>query len=305
MEKKKRKQIVHVLSCAMASILIFYYLCMVLSPKSSSDMFAARVFQGSGFKNEPENSLDLMVFGNSDAYAGIIPAKIYSDYGYTSYVCGKSLQTIENAKEMLDEAYKTQSPAIVILETDCLYEENKINVDESKIYLSPFIFHCRWKELNKRDFRCLTKRQSPSDYTKGYIDSDAVFNCKVNNYMGNVNDPPHPIFPKAKESLDSFIKECEENGSKLIFLELPSPCSWGYSRHNYIQSIADEHSIEFIDLNVPNDNYPLDVSTDFRDDGNHLNRNGAEKATEYLSKYIYENYSSILTDKRDSGIIGS
>lgn len=295
-----KKRIISTIACAIVSVLVFCYICVVLLPKSESDMFASRVFQGSGYKNEPENSLDIMFFGNSDAYAGIIPAKIYGECGYTSYVCGKPLQTIEGVNAQLKNALETQSPKIVVLETDCLYEERSITINESNLFVSPFLFHSRWKELKRKDFTTMSVQNGTKDISKGYNMDTAVFKCTNTDYMGNSSDQEKPFSKKTMLHLQNFIDICQDNSIQVVFVELPSPCSWSYSRHNYIKGVADEMKIPFIDLNVPTDKYSVDFSKDFRDNGDHLNHNGAVKSTEYIQNFIKENYSGILSDKRNS-----
>ena len=134
------------------------------------------------------------------------------------------------------------------------------------------------------------------DASKGYIDSELV--CPADypqDYMGNADQAPTPISRKNRRQIDLFLQTCQQHGLPVLLVELPSPHSWDYSRHNAVQALADEYGLPFLDLNAQGD-YPLDLATDFRDNGNHLNRIGASKATAYIGGYISRNYADRFTD---------
>ena len=57
--------------------------------------------------------------------------------------------------------------------------------------------------------------------------------------------------------------------------------------------------IPFIDFNLMFEDLKLNIKQDYRDGGDHLNYQGATKTTAYLSDFLYEKYSDILTDRRN------
>ena len=83
----------------------------------------------------------------------------------------------------------------------------------------------------------------------------------------------------------------------MLFLELPSISSWTYARHNAVQNLSDELGVEFLDLNLLYDEVGIDMRNCFRDGGNHLNYFGAGAVTDYVGKYIGENYG--IESRRD------
>ena len=67
---------------------------------------------------EPENSVDIIVLGDSLGMTSISPMAWWGDYGMTGYVCGQTGQRMQEAFHMLQAAYETQSPKLVILMTN-------------------------------------------------------------------------------------------------------------------------------------------------------------------------------------------
>lgn len=282
--------------CAVLSVGVYLYVGMVLTPKDINDSGGPMYYNGMGFLAEPKDSLDVMVYGNSDVYSGFYPKVLLEEFGYTSYASGRALQNMDNINDLLKKTLERQTPKLVILETDCFYEERSQFLGDFNVFAPPFLYHARWKELTPRDFFTVPSRTGTVDASKGYIDSELV--CPADypqDYMGDTAQPPEPISRKNRRQIDLFLQTCQQHGLPVLLVELPSPHSWDYSRHNAVQALADEYGLPFLDLNAQGD-YPLDLATDFRDNGNHLNRIGASKATAYIGGYISRNYADRFTD---------
>ncbi|WDV45208.1 hypothetical protein PV797_17025 [Clostridiaceae bacterium M8S5] len=296
---KNSKRIFVMMSCVLASIIIYSYICIIVAPKSIDDSGGSMFYGGMGFIAEPKNTIDVMIYGNSDVYAGIIPALMYEKFGYTSYTSGKALQTIKGINRLMRRMLRNQKPKVIVLEVDCLYE--KINsIDITNFFLNPIVYHTRWKELKARDFFTFPHRADKYDITKGFVFSKEVYKNKSRNYMGNRNEKPKPIPKKNMIKLRHFIKTCHQNNIKVVLLELPSVTSWNYGKSNFIQQFANKENIPFIDLNIASNHYKVDLTKDFRDNGNHMNVYGAQKATMYIGKYLAKNYKSLLKDNRNN-----
>ena len=293
------KKALTVICCLLVTVTIYIYICLIVSPKSIYDSGGSNYYQGMGFLAEPENSIEVMMFGNSDVYAGFIPAKLFDKYGYTSYASGTSLQTIGEINHLLRKTLKSQTPKVVVLEVDCLYEKSYKGINDTNILLAPFTFHVRWKELKLSDFYTIPDRTKKYDISKGYVYSNKIYKFENKNYMGNNDSKPLPTPKRNLRQLKYFIETCRENNIEIVFLELPSSSSWNYAKHNFIKNLSKKKNIPFIDLNVKNNNYNIDFSKDFRDNGNHMNVNGAEKATLYIGKFLHKNYSIFLSNKHN------
>lgn len=292
------KKFIGITCCIMITVVLYIYICVIVSPKSIEDSGGTSYFRGTGFLAEPKNSIDVMLYGNSDVYSGFSPAKLFHEYGYTSYASGSALQSIDAINHLLKQTLHTQNPKVVILDVDCLYEKLKF-IDNTNLFLAPFTFHARWKELKLRDFYTMPDRSNKYDIAKGYVYSDMEYKFENIGYMGDENAKPLPVPRRNLRHLEHFIDICKSNNMKIVLLELPSATSWNYAKHNFIKRYAEDKNIPFIDLNAKNSNFDIDYSRDFRDNGDHLNVNGAEKATVYIGEYLTKNYAELLTDKRN------
>lgn len=285
------------------AITLFTYasLSVILAPKSIDDTGGPLYYRGIGFMAEPENSLDVVIYGNSDVYSGFIPAVLYKQYGYTSYASGRPSQEMKNILPLLQETLEEQNPKLVILESDCFFSNNTSKIDTTNIMFAPFVYHSRWKELSKKDFITLPKRTVSRDIHKGYIPSKAIFDSTEHaNYMSDEKQPAMEISKKNKEYIKDFINLCNSKSIPVLILTLPTPSSWNSAKHNCVNELADSLNISYIDMNFSYEDHNIDLSRDFRDSGDHMNIYGAEKATNYIGDYISQNYKMINNTKQSA-----
>lgn len=295
---KKLKKIITVVLCLCLTLGTYFYIGRIVTPKDMSDSGSALYFNGMGFLAEPKNSLDLVVYGNSDVYSGFSPAVLMDKFGYNSYASGRARQNVENINDLLKKTLQKQDPKLVILETDCFFEESSGGTGDFNVFLPPFIYHSRWKEIKLRDFYKSPNREHSIDVNKGYIKSNLVYESDYHeDYMGDPNQEAAEITESNKKHIAEFIKTCHKDNIEVLLVELPSPYSWDYSKHNAVKALAEEHDVTFIDMNIGRDSYGLNPKTDFRDNGNHLNHSGATKATEYLGEYIKKNYGDLFAER--------
>lgn len=69
------------------------------------------------FHNEPADSMDMVLVGSSDAYAGFSSALAYKQYGLKSYPYTVSGQTCLLWEAMVEDVLRTQSPDVILIET--------------------------------------------------------------------------------------------------------------------------------------------------------------------------------------------
>lgn len=244
--------------------------------------------------NEPEDSIDLLVLGDSESFTAVSPFRLWEKQRITSYVCGQSGQHIAEAYYMLKTALESQSPELVILETNEIFsfagwvEESRLAAGEAKKYYFPvFLYHNRWKEL------CGVSEplQIPADSRpyKGFEIRTGVRPYGDGPYMKETEESI-PVAAFTAYYLKEMQALCESKGSRFLLLSIPSPRNWCCEKHNGVKACAEELGIPFLDLNGHAGEIGLDWQTDSYDDGDHLNLSGAEKVTDYLGKYLKKHY---------------
>jgi len=294
------------IKCIVFLGILFAILCLlskVFIPKNNTleAGIGKRKQPASGIFTEPENTIDVLVLGDSESYNSYIPLELWNQYGFTSYICGTPAQRISNSYEYLELAYKRQKPKIVILEANNLYTKNgfvrrmKETIDK---FIPAFEYHDRWKNLSKEDFY-----KSPN-YTeivndKGYRYSNKIRTVKKSkreNFMEE-NQESKTISNDNKKQLKEIKDYCDKNNATLILYNSPSPANWTYDKHNGVEKLAKSLGIEYIDFNLKVDELKINWKKDSQEKrGEHLNYTGAMKVTNYLGNYLNSNYE--LPDHR-------
>ncbi|MDD6489213.1 MAG: SGNH/GDSL hydrolase family protein [Clostridia bacterium] len=276
----------------------------MLMPKGNSGRDGIINPNARGFYAEPSNSIDVVMIGNSDAYSGFSPLELWHNYGITSYVSGEGRQRMSEAINVLNEVLQFHKPKLVILETDMIFTYDKGQYDgviETIDYAAQGVlpvlrYHDRWKDVSVQEMFRQPEYKWHS-YTKGQFTSNTVRPCDKEEYMIKTDDVRQISF-SVRTFLDMFVKTCEDNGIKVLFVQIPSASSWKYEKHNAVQQYADSNGIPFIDYDIDRSQYGIDWETDTRDEGNHLNTRGARKITIHLGQYLKEHYD-FLEDRRN------
>lgn len=276
------------------------------------------------FLSEPDNSIDVVCIGNSDIYSAFVPAYLWDNYGYTSTVIGSPRQTTLRSYMIMQDLLEKQSPKVMIIETDMLYdeeddkeipEENDKNenvikrtiltvTDEEKLKevitskFTVFLVHDHWKNLTLDNLKNAFKSDKAKTVDHGYNFSNDIVEVEPTDYMKKTDEVKH-VRAEHKAYLDDMVKLCRENNIEVVFAQVPSVNSWSYAKHNAAQQLADSYGVKFIDFNLLTDEIGLNWKTDFRDEGNHLNYDGALKTTAYFAEFIRNEYSDVLTDRRN------
>ncbi len=325
--KNDIKSVVKVFSFVLVLALILEAFSLGSFSKMNALTYKNHYTKTYSFLAEPDNTIDIAGIGSSDLYSAFVPMQVFENYGYTSTVISSPHQTTLESFGFMKELLKKQSPKVIIIETDMLYENapkfNGKEVPEKKLdklktkasaffnnfnsdrfediiqsRFSVFTFHDKWKSFNPLKPENPFKGEKFKTCDHGYNFNDSVNPAEENKNMA-VTDIFEPIPDNDINYLNKIIKICNEKGIKVLLVEMPTQNSWTYARHNAVQAYADENGLKFIDFNLMFDVLQLDIKKDYRDGGDHLNYFGATKTTAYLCDYIADEYGSVLIDRRN------
>ena len=262
-------------------------------PQNNKSAYGVEDTSANTILAEEPNSIDVLVFGDSESYSNISPLEIWKNSGIPSFICGTRAQRLDYTQILMERAFSEQSPKVVILETNTLYR--KISADTQaadvlSLYLPVFKYHNRWKLILGGALAPV-----PADL-KGYkhnLETNPASNINYMKYSDEVEEIPQLNVDYVKE-----IKEfCDENGAEFLLVSTPSAKNWNYKRHNAVSKLAENLDCAYLDLNALNDEIKIDWKTDTRDGGDHLNHSGAVKASKYLAEYLKS--TDKFVDKRN------
>ena len=299
------KKVINRISACSAFILILVLLMVTSSyffaPTGNQSSFAIKNAAANAILDEDKNTIDVLFLGDSLVYSSVSPMQLWQEQGFTSYVCATSAQYISFSEVLLKQAFQEQSPKIVVLDANTIYRT--MNSDISTMtrlegLFSVFKFHNRWKEISKfipsNVFQC-----SWTDDLKGYVYSTDITQAKNADYMDGT-DNIEEIELSNEEYVKAILNFCKENHAELLLINVPNAKNWSYEKHNGIQELSEKYDIPYVDLNLLNDEVPIDWNFDTKDMGDHLNYYGAVKTTKYLGEYLKANYA--LPDHRNDDV---
>lgn len=249
-----------------------------------------------GILSETEDSVDVLILGDSLSIANISPMELWKEQGITSYVCGQSGQRATESYYLLKQALKTQTPQLVILETNIffryegVFSETENSLAEIVYYYFPvFRFHNIWKSFSGNKGTVL------NGYYKGFQihGETAPYDC--GNYMEKTEES-EKLAALVRYRLNHILKICAEQNIQVLLVSTPSPMNYSYQKHNAIQKFADHNSLPYIDFNLEGTGPDIDWTKETMDYGDHLNIYGAVKISDDLASYLKEHYD--LPDHR-------
>ena len=320
------KKILAILLFGVLFAVLLFLLSPIFVPKwrDGGDNYSGSIIRG--FYDEEDNSLDVLFMGNSDMYRSVLPIELWDNYGIASYAYTSPGQRTWTGYYVLLDALRSQHPDIIVYNVDAISSDNQstescyrkafdtmqwspvkikavffdnrfnFNLMKRVAFLFPILrFHDRYSDLTWDDFKYAYGSEHFS--YKGY---DMI--ATTNGYLGGSSymedkGETFEITDYVVEYLDKFVEKCKEEGITLILTEVPTSDSWNLAKHNAVQAYADEHGLVFLDFNMLLDEMDFDWTKSTPDKGDHLNIYGAEKVTEYMGKYLKENYD--LPDRRE------
>lgn len=311
-------------------ITILYFMDQLYNPVGTQREW----YQSNGvldFYKQNKDTIDILYVGDSSVYSGISPMEVYNQIGVTGFSFSSPGQKVWSSYYFIKEAYKTQKPKIVFLETGEFFAKkenedelsrrraidslklsaNKMeminddtynfsNYDKLGCIFPTLRYHSRWSKIDEMDIRKLI---SNTEYTyKGYL-----LDKSINEFSDKKSNNKKRIKSDKKESKN--IKELEA-----VFPEEVK------EKLNKIEDICKNNNSELVFISMPSpktwtiDQYnkileyatyknikfidlnidekiQMDWKEDSSDAGNHLNIYGAEKVGKYIADYIKTNWN--------------
>ena len=295
--KAKIRYVLRFVSFILILITVLSVSSHLFYPKDNSASSGMENPSANGILGEKENTIDVLILGDSEAYSAFSPMKIWKETGYTSYVCATAGQTLNYTSVMLSRAFDKQTPKYVFLETDAIYRPigsyEAFLTDLSNIF-SVFQYHDRWKSLSWNDLIRIPSFSS-TNASKGYYNTGKIVPADTSGYMKQ-SKAVRTVANRNAGYVAEIKDFCEKKGAKLVLISTPSTKNRNYEKHNGSQRLAQELKCDYIDLNLLQNELNIDWSKDTRDAGDHLNHSGAAKVSAYLSKYLRR--TGVFSDHR-------
>lgn len=299
------------------SLCFILLLCIILNTTSNIFERKNSALRFSEFWENP-GEYDIWFMGTSHVFCAIQPMELWNQYGIRSYDLAAPSSQMPQIYWTMMCALQYSQPKIIVLDTYKIYlnekhQDNKgiihigldsiplscmkikgifdiFNTSEDRFeYICNFsIYHNRWEELTKNDF----KVQPPTTNGARFI-NDVVDNSDFQNIAKeDMSDTDTVGFVYLKK----IIEECQKREIELVLTELPFCSTQKIQRAmNAVPKVAEEYDL--VCLNITYEKGLLDYGVDFGDEA-HVNLFGAGKITEYIGDYLSKNYD--LTDYRKS-----
>lgn len=245
--------------------------------------------------NEPENTIDVMVMGDSESYSSISPMQIWKEKGYTVYAAGQPGANLGDTISVLKVALKTQKPKVILLESHSLFRDRKgrsvqkQSAMAEKLYsIFPVLrYHNSWKIF------------FPQRLAKHYMGFNVSGKCKPyhghEDYMTQ-GKLKNDVDAANIRDLETIMRICREKKIQLVIYSAPSPKNYDHLRTDRIEGLCVKYKLKYLDINQHVKDIGINWQTDTRDRGDHLNISGAIKTTRYIEEYLKQNFA--LTDHR-------
>lgn len=273
-----------------------------------------------GLYGEEKNSLDMVYIGGSASFVYWEPLRAFENRGIASYNFGANTIQPELYKTMIKEIYKTQNPELIVIDARAFQYREKEQPPTEVAYRNvltgmplslnkiEFIHKNVKKYLNEDalsyyfdiiKYHRNTKNQKINDqikmalgiYKNQYKGFYFVPKVEAQYPIDYKTDVKTPVAEETEKILIELLEFLKTKNSKYLFVVSPYIEQKNHKENfNYIAEIIKKYGYNFLDANDFSKEMDIDYSTNFYN-VNHVNIFGADKYTDFLSKYLIENYN--------------
>lgn len=273
------------------------------------------------------DTVDVLVLGSSHSFVSFSNGTLWDEYGIASYNLGGAMQPLWNTYYNLEEALKTQTPELIVLEGFCTcfnieyssegdvikntygmkWSPTKFNAIKTSVpteqapdfLLDYGRYHNRYSSLSKSDFTF--------DYDVQTADSNWLGEDWKGQFLFSTNTPLNipdvssvdyesPMVPKAETYYRKIFELANSKNIPIVVVLAPYEISESeQSVFLYAEKIAHEYGAGFINCNLLLDEIGIDPASDFHDFW-HLTAKGASKFSSFIGEYLTSNYT--ISDRR-------
>ncbi len=288
--------------------------CMVISDHTD-------IANIKGFYQEPKDTLDVVLMGQSELYADFSSTLAWRDYGFTSYNLAVGGITCNMYESVLEEITKRQAPKVLVvnaqgflagdwaMEHEVFQRKWLDNMPISanwwttiqreipkeqreKYYLNFENYHNGWKnpmELLKCNAIRARIAWEGTSYLKGFGST-----IRKNEGIGLEEENSYEFSEREAKYLEDFVQKAREQKIEhILFLVLPHQQRNTQSGELALESFENkvsQLSCDFLNLDKGYQSIGIDDGNDFADK-EHMNAYGLEKFTQYFGEYLVQNYS--------------
>ncbi len=320
--EKNRKKIVSFVGFVIFIIILAKVFCTVTYLFRTTECDRVHMM---GIKQE---NVDMVYVGGSAAFVYWEPLKAWNDYGITSYSYATNDIQAENIKAYIEETRRFQNPDLFVIDVRAFqyYSDQPAEVglrngtdgmDMTSI--------ARYKLIG--DY--LKYRNIPEDTNVvSYLFDIAKYHTNIENlgksdawkYKNNAGVSPNKgwewideyayleeptdfqteeraeLSKNASEILYELLNYCRDEQLNALFVVCPYYLAKeDQAKYNTIEDIVESYGFDYLNANEYYKEMRIDFTSDFYNK-NHVNLFGAAKYTEFLEKYIVQNYN--LPDHR-------
>lgn len=280
------------------------------------------------FYLEEPNSLDVIILGSSENYAGYSPVLAYEEYGFTSYPFVFSANAFSLFEAQLDAVLRVQSPKVIVVDigelintgrnSDTVFRElmagipfslHKVELiheygDSQQIlsYYFPFIVNhgnsdvkTLWQYIKEN----AAIRQRGYSLLKGAITFTGSGETWDGPYVTPMNTSGDhsmaELQPEVVEVCQQVLAVCGKHPEiQFLFMNTPHRITTqerylAYQTINAVGALIEESGYDFINLECMTDTIGIVPETDFYNN-HHMNLYGQYKATRFLCDILTNEY---------------
>ncbi len=327
---KKQKALILLQIIAFIGIFLLLFVAVSYMVRTNGDVKD----RFSGFYAERDDTLDIVMIGSSPVPSYYAAPKLWGDMGVAMYPLSSNVQRPAAMKYLVQEAEKSQSPALYVFEMRMFTMEDE-GLRDNMAYTRGVTDNMRYSLLRGETIRALVPEEDAEGRLSFYLDimkyhtnwkmlflpsewANIAYHkknpLKGFEFKDEVGPQPMPDcggadgvtpIPAEQEAcLRDLLAYLREEDKQALFIVSPYGESLEEQRmYNYMEEMISDAGYSFLNLNNCYEELDIVFEEDFADYGSHTNAVGAEKCTDYLENYLREHYE--FEDKRGQAAYAS